>query len=305
MNSIINIFRRRSFKLSLVKKEQLIGYIFILPWLIGFVVLFLLPMAESLIYSFSEVKISSNGMKSALIGIENYRNALFIDPNYNKELVSSILGIVYDVPIIVIFSMFIAGILNQKFFGRGFARILFFLPVIIASGAIIHILRMGGLSTDISGNDTVYMVKATGLKEILQGAGIQQGLVDFFTNISSRIFDITWKSGIQIILYLAGLQTIPSSFYEVSSLEGASAWEEFWKITFPVLSPISLVVVVYTIIDSFTNYENTVIRLISDSFKNFKYGLSAAQSWLYFLVILIIILFVTKVVFKKVVYIDE
>lgn len=292
-------------RMSLTQKERWVGYVFLVPWLIGIVGIFIRPMLESFIYAFSDVKLSTSGIQTFFCGLSNFKTALLVDPDYNKALVNSVFDMVYNIPVIVMFSIFIAGILNQKFFGRGFARVLFFMPVIIASGAVLSILKQSGMMLNFEGTDTVYMLQSSAFEGILQTIGLPKAMLDFVTQIANHIFDITWKSSIQIILYLAALQTIPRSYYEVASLEGATAWEVFWKITFPVFSPITLVVVVYTIVDSFTNYENGVMSLIDKSFKSFKYGLSAAESWLYFVIILLIIAFITKTIFKRVVYIDE
>jgi len=293
------------FHLSLEERNGMKGYAFIMLWLIGFIFFFIMPIIESFIYSLSDVKVTTSGMKTAFVGLKNYHEALLVDPNYFRQLVNSLVNMLYEVPIIAMFSMFIACILNQKFKGRTFARVLFFLPVIIASGVSIEILKQGGMSTDINGMDSIYMFKATALEQILTEAGISQKVVMYLTNLVNRIFDISWKSGIQILLFLAGLQTIPSSYYEVSSMEGATRWEEFWKITFPLLSPITLVCVVYTIIDSFTYYQNPVMQAIKGSTDGLKYGYAAAQSWIFFILIFFIIIFVLRVVFRNTVYTEE
>lgn len=291
--------------LTLSQRRDRIGYVFILPWIIGFIFLFMVPAVQSLMYSFSNVNVTANGMKLDFIGFDNFIKAFTQDAEFPRELVNSIGTMIYEVPIIAFFSMFIAGMLNQKFKGRTAARILFFLPVIIASGATIEILTQGGMSTSVSGGTSIYMSYDNALFDMLMNAGFNMQLVDYLTAIVSKIFDITWKSGIQILLYLSALQGIPSSYYEVSSLEGATAWEEFWKITFPLLSPMTLVCVIYSIIDSFTDYQNTVMQLVDKSYKALNYGYSAAQAWVYFLLIFIIIGLVNKLIFRNTVYTEE
>ena len=291
-------------KSKLIERRNNVGYFFIALWIIGVIFFFLKPAIQTLIYAFSDVIVKDN-MATTFIGLENFRKILFEDIDYVRDLTSSLTDMLYEVPIIVIFSMFIAGILNQEFKGRTFARVLFFLPVIIASGISIEILSSNGMSTDVSGKDTVFMFKTVMLENTLAEIGISSSLVSYFAGLINRIFNICWKSGIQILLFLAGLQTVPKSYYEVSSMEGATAWEEFWKITFPLLSPYTLVCVVYTIIDSFTYYQNKIMMLIKTSYDAQKYGYSAAESWLYFVVILVILLLVTKLIFRNVVHIDE
>lgn len=287
--------------LSLTQRNNMVGYGFIAIWLIGIIFFFVIPALHTLIYSFSEVTVSKTGMQTSWVGLENYKEAIRVDPNYVRYLLTSLIGMFAQVPIIVLFSMFIAVVLNQKFKGRGMARVLFFLPVIIASGISIQILSANGMSTDVSGTETMFMFKVSLFPEGMEGNGILM----YIQNLINQIFNITWKSGIQILLFLSGLQTVPSSFYEVSGLEGATPWEEFWKITFPLLSPYSLLCVVYTIIDTFTDSSNQVMVLIKTYFDSFEYGVSSAMSWIYFIVILLIILLVQKIIFRNVVYMED
>lgn len=287
--------------LSLTQRNNMVGYGFIAIWLIGIIFFFVIPALHTLIYSFSEVTVSKAGMQTAWVGLQNYNEAIRVDPNYVRYLLTSLVGMFAQVPIIVLFSMFIAVVLNQKFKGRGMARVLFFLPVIIASGISIQILSANGMSTDVSGTETMFMFKVSLFPEGMEGNGILM----YIQNLINQIFNITWKSGIQILLFLSGLQTVPSSFYEVSGLEGATPWEEFWKITFPLLSPYSLLCVVYTIIDTFTDSSNQVMVLIKTYFDSFEYGVSSAMSWIYFIVILLIILLVQKIIFRNVVYMED
>ncbi len=288
-------------RLTLTQKNNMVGYGFIAIWLIGAIFFFIIPVIHTLIYSFSKVSVNKEGMQTVFLGLDNYKQALLVNPDFTRNLVTSVRDMIGQVPVIVLFSMFIAVVLNQKFRGRGLARVLFFLPVIIASGISIQILTQNGMSTDVSGQDTMFMFKATVFPE---GMGTSD-IMMYLQNLINQIFNICWKSGIQILLFLSGLQTIPQSYYEVSSLEGATPWEEFWKITFPLLSPFSLLCVVYTIIDSFTDSSNVVMSIIKGQFDSFEYGLSSAMSWVYFVVILLIILLVQKIVFRNVVYMED
>lgn len=288
-------------KLSLSQKNDMVGYGFIAIWLIGAIFFFIIPVITTLIYSLSDVTVTKEGMKTAMVGLENYKTALLVNPDFTRSLWESLVAMVGQVPIIVLFSMVIAVILNQNFRGRGVARVLFFLPVIIASGISIQILTQNGMSTDVSGEETMFMFKATIFPEEMGSSAI----VMYLQNLVNQIFNICWKSGIQILLFLSGLQTVPKSYYEVSSLEGATPWEEFWKITFPLLSPFSLLCVIYTIIDTFTDSSNKVMTLIKSAFDGLDYGLSSAMSWVYFVVILVVVLLVQKVIFRNVVYMED
>lgn len=288
-------------KLTLTQKNDMVGYGFIAIWLIGAIFFFIMPAVSTLVYSFSDVSVTKEGMQTAWIGIENYREALLVDPLFVRNLCNSMLGMLGQVPILVLFSMFIAVVLNQKFRGRAVARVLFFLPVIIASGISIQILTENGMSTNVTGEDTAFLFSVSVFPEEMGNSPILM----YLQTLINQIFNICWKSGIQILLFLSGLQTIPQSYYEVSSLEGATSWEEFWKITFPLLSPFSLLCVVYTIIDSFTDSTNQVMVLIKTYFDGFDYGVSSAMSWIYFLVILIVILLVQKIIFRNIVYMED
>lgn len=287
--------------MTLVQRNAITGYCFIAIWLIGFLFIFAKPMINSFIYSFSTVKLKPSELVTKFIGLANYDHAFNVDPNYGKNVLTALGTMLYEVPIISIFSMFIASILNQEFKGRTIARVLFFLPVIVASGAVIQILREGGMDTTMSqSTDSVYLFQSTALKDILMTAGINSRIVGTITGVIDKIFDITWKSGVQILLYLSGLQTIPKSYYEVSSMEGATGWEEFWKITFPMLMPITLVCVIYTIIDSFTYYDNPVMAQIKTYISQLEFGQSAAMSLVFCLIIFVIVAVVTKTIFGSV-----
>lgn len=256
--------RRKGNKMR--QREAAAGYAFISIWLIGFIFLFLRPLGMAFYYAFQEMSITAEGMVYKYVGLENFiykfrDDIYFFDstvwPGLSKFLI--------EVPICMIYSLFIAIILNQKFRGRTFARALFFLPVIITSGIVLQVLRSYGLDTSMETENT-YIFTSNGVAQILSSAGLPKGIVEVFTQISNRLFDIVWMSGIQIILYLSGLQGIPASEYEAAQIEGATAWECFWKITWVRISPITLVVVVYSLIDSFTNVSNEMIKFVYEEY---------------------------------------
>lgn len=288
------------------RREALTGYAFISIWLIGLIFLFLRPLGMAFYYSFQEMSITAEGMVYKFVGLENFiykfrDDIYFFDstvwPGLSKFLI--------EVPICVIFSLFIAIVLNQKFKGRTFARALFFLPVIITSGIAIQVLRSYGLDTSMETENT-YLFSSNGVAQILSSAGLPYVIVDIFTQISNRIFDIVWMSGIQIILYLSGLQGIPASEYEAAQIEGATAWECFWKITWVRISPITLVVVVYSLIDSFTNVSNTMIKFVYEEYSlRGNLGGSSALGLSYCLVAFLIILLIYALTSKHVFYAND
>ena len=286
-------------------QKALWGFIFVLPWLLGFVFFFLTPLITSLQYSFSKVEASSSGIKTTFVGMSNYIDALLVNPNFNRELVESIMDIVIDVPLILIFSLFVAVILNQDFFGRGIARSIFFLPVILASGVIVGLeaeslvqeinqqnAAMGGISNAL---------RAFELERIMIGAGVNETIVLYLTGAVSRIYEIVSLSGVQILIFLAAIQGISPSVYEAAKMEGATGYEAFWKITLPMVSPLILVNLIYTIIDSFSRSPVTDL-IMSTGFDNFNFGLSSAMAWIYFISIMLILGISSYLISKKVFY---
>jgi ABC-type sugar transport system permease subunit len=293
-------------KLSYPKKQAWAGRLFILPWFLGFCFIFCRSLITSFIYSFSKITIGEHGFNTTFVGLENYKFALRVDPNYVKTLVNTILSMVYQVPLILIFSLIIACILNQKFRGRVVVRAIFFLPVIIATGQIISIMRGDIYSQQLtSGERASTMFTVAGIQNMLLDTGLSLAYAKTIINSINNIFDVAWKSGIQILLFIAGLQTVPRSLYEVSEIEGATAWEAFWKITFPMISPILILNLIYTIIDNFTDYSNGVIKMASDLAKQMKFENSATVTCIYFLVIIIILGVVSLLTRKKIFYINE
>ncbi|MCQ2450244.1 MAG: ABC transporter permease subunit, partial [Clostridia bacterium] len=204
--------------------------------------------------------------------------------------------------IIVFFSLFVALILRGKYKGRTVARAVFFLPVIISSGVVITALQENIMGTGISGNETTYLFQATTFETLLKGIGLPDKLMITFTDIINQLFDLSWKSGVQILLLLAAVNNIPKSSYEVAEIEGATEWEKFWKITFPMVSPTILVTVIYTVIDSFTDYSNQVMRLIQEKLNFGYYEYSSTMALVYFACVLIIIGIVGGLISRKVYY---
>lgn len=310
----MNYFKKRNGKwaLSLTGKEAVAGILFLLPFLIGFFGIFLPLIVESLRYSFSNMEVTSSGYvltKAAENGLEHYLRALTIDPDFNLELLTSIGQMVVQVPLVIIFSFFAATLLNQKFHGRAIARSIFFFPVILTSGVILGLensdLLLQTLST--TGENAEDMESFLNVAVFLmQYTDLPRNVVMFLSNAVTGIYDIVVASGVQILIFLAGLQSISPSLYEASSMEGATAWENFWKITFPMISPMILVNSVYTIIDLFTNDTNEMMTTIRTTiFTEIKYGLGSAMAWIYFVCIAVILLVAGGLISRKVFYYDE
>ena len=285
---------------SLDKRKARNGWFFVLPFVVGLLVLYLPIILDSICFSFFEIVIvRGGGYVLEFKGIQFYSDAFMKDAKFTTTLLSGIQQLFVDTPMILIFSLFIAVILNQKMLGRAAFRAIFFIPVVLSTGLMETInagdllsgsmgAEGGGMSDGTGGNTASEIVSAMDIERLFQNVKIGSGLVEYVTGAVNSIFDIVNRSGVQMLIFLAGLQSISPSIYEASSIEGATSWETFWKITFPMISPMILVNAVYTIIDSFTSQSNVVMSYISGLYEGNK-GLATAMSWIYFIVIMAII----------------
>ena len=288
------------------RKKSLVGYGFISLWLVGFFMVYAKPLVQSLIYTFHKIDIRVGSFDMAFVGWQNYLDAFTKDEKFLPVLTGTLKDLLYQVPLILIFSLIMALMINQKFRGRVVVRAIFFLPVIIASGVVINIINGDYMSKMIlSGEKTSQLFQVTAFYDVLYGLGFNDSVVNLIVSTSNHIFELSWKSGIQILLFLAGLQVIPGSLYEAASIDGGTKWEMFWKITFPMISPIFMVNLIYTITDTFTAYGNEVMQLIMSTVQEkMKFEYSATLAWIYFLVIILIMGLTYLLVNRKVVYVD-
>lgn len=285
-----SVKQKRSF-LSYERRKGLYGYGFIALWMIGTIIFFIIPLIKSVDFSFRSVLPADGGMEGGYVGFANYYEAFANDPQYWTLLVDVLKDTAIQTPLVLIFSLFIAVILNQEFKGRVIARAIFFLPVIIVTGPVYSIIT-GNIST--SGADSASqfstMFETDLVGELLNFIGIyniSQSLTEVIQTLTNEILNIVWSSGIQILVFLAALQNIPHSAKEAAQMEGATAWEYFWKITFPYVSPMILANFIYTVIDKFTDPTNAVMaRILTKQQVDWEYGLAAAMAWSYFLIIL-------------------
>ena len=292
--------------LSFSQRRAMSGFLFCLPFILGFLLMFLVPMLQSIQYAFSSMQLGLDGIMLRFVGLKNFRTALFADPEYVRTIAESVRDMVLQVPVILVFSLFVSLLLNQKFRGRALARAIFFLPVIVVSGIILEILSTDYLSASImSGQETIGAFRGGGSYEILVAMGMPQKLIDIMIPVVYDIFNLVWSSGVQILMFLAGLQTVPDSMYECARLEGATAWEAFWKITFPLISPMLLMNVVYSVADYFTTSMNPVIRMINQQTSNMKFEYAAGLSWMYLAVVLVLLGAVYWFMNKRIVYVGE
>ncbi len=297
--------QKRAF-LSYERKKGLYGYGFIALWMIGTIFFFLVPLIKSVDFSFRNVLPGKGGMDGPYVGFDNYYEAFANDPQYWTKLVEVLKDTLIQTPLILIFSLFIAVILNQEFKGRVLARAIFFLPVIIVTGPVYSIITGDiGTSGAESASQFSTMFETDLVGELLNFIGIYNistSLTEVIQTLTNEILNIVWSSGIQILIFLAALQNIPHSAKEAAQMEGATAWEYFWKITFPYVSPMILANFIYTVIDKFTDPTNPVMTRILEKQLEWEYGLAAAMAWAYFLIVLIGIAAIVGIINKFVYY---
>ncbi len=297
----------RVMKIPYEKRKQMYGYGFIALWFIGTIYFFIMPLISSLIYSFHDTKPVAGEMELTNFGIQNYKKAFMEDQNYTKQLVAVLKDTALRLPLIVIFSIFIAVILNQKFKGRTFARAVFFLPVIIATGPVINIINgnmdTGGYS---GGSEQFNSLFETDLvDQLLNFIGIYDinaTLTATITTLTTDIFNLVWNSGIQILLFLSALQNIPVTAKEAANIEGATGWEYFWKITIPYISPMILASTIYTIIDSFVDPSNELMTNILSKNASWDFGYMSAMAWAYFVIVGVALAIIVAIMNKFVYY---
>ncbi len=294
--------------LTLTQKRGLWGWVFILPWVIGFIFLRLLPLIQSIQFSMSELFVIGGGFETEGVGLENYSYLWSGHPEYLRIVTEAIGEMVLNVPLIVIFSIFSASLVHGKFRGKNLVRAIFFLPVIVSSGIVLQLQSQDWMkellqSSLVEGDILNNGLTSFALKEFLFSSGLNKQFIQYITGAIDQIHVIISKSGVQILIALAGLHSLPTSFYEAAVMEGATAWETFWKITFPIISPVVLAIAIYSIIDSFTAYDNEVMKLIQETaFGQSHYGLSAAMSWGYFILVLLVLAFLFGITRKAVFY---
>ena len=300
--------KKRKKYTGLEKRKAISGYLFISPFIIGFLAFMVVPLFQSLYMSFCNVQVSPQGITNSYVGLDNYIQAFTVDTEFNRMLVEEISRMCINAVAIMVFSFFVALILNQKFKGRALVRAIFFLPVILSSGVILGVETDNALLASVQNmveETTNVSSVSDALQTILMTSGVGVRAFEVVFDIVDGIYDVAIASGIQIIIFLSGLQTISDSMYEAASIEGCTAWESFWKITFPMVSPLFLVNWVYTIVDFCMRSDNELIEKISEQMIAYiNYGFASAMSWVYFVVILAIIGITSLIISKGVYYYD-
>lgn len=290
-------------KTSIETLKSRYGVMFIMPWIIGMILFVLYPIIQSVYFSFSKISIGTEGVESQFVGTKYFREILMLNPTYLDDLMASFSEMLISLPFILVVSIVLALLLDGRYCGRIFFRGLFFLPVIIASGVVLDLFLEAASSnaTEVALSDTTTF-SMFDFGKVLEGLKLPSGIHEFLSTALSNIFMLVWQSGIQTILIIAGLQSIPELLYEVAKVEGATKWEEFWFITLPMMMRTMLLVVIFTIIELVSSNTNTVISNAYAQFNAMEYGLGSAMLWFYFSIVGIfvaILMFIYKTVFLK------
>ena len=301
---------------SLDKRKARVGWVFVLPFLIGFILVYLPMLFDSLKLAFSDmVTLTGGGVEFTFVGFDNFEYALTKDSGFVQTLVSGIGQLALEVPAILLFSLFMAILLNQKMVGRAAFRAIFFLPVVLSTGIMESIEAGNILGTMMGSGDGMddgsgssassEIVSALDFQALFSNMKVGTELVDYVVDLINNIYGIVNRAGVQMLIFLAGLQSISPAIYEACKIDGATGWETFWKVTFPMISPMILVNAVYTIIDAFTTESNTVMTYISGAPSSIPANgteIATAMSWMYFLLVVLILAVVAGIMSSFVFY---
>lgn len=277
---------------SLKTKSSLIGTLFMSPWLIGLLVFTVIPFVYSVWISLCTVEFGAEGISTSFVGFHWYKEIFIADAYFIEAMRDTLQFIVLFTPMIIVVAIMCALLLNKVCYGRTIFRILFFFPVVVISGPVMEkLVGNQAMSIISAGNYYVYQV----IENL--PSPISVPLLYIFDNIVL----ILWYSGVQMLIILAGLQKIGDSLYEAASIDGASAWQQFWKITLPYLRPMILIMTVYTVVDLAAMTSTPMYSLIENNVTNIErpYSYSAALSWVFALVVLLLLAIVLLILRER------
>ena len=286
--------------MSYTKKKNLWGVIFLIPWLIGVTLFFLRPLIKTFYYSLFNMTLGDNGFDYTFVGIDNFRYALTVNPTFNQGVLEALAMVARNVPFQIFVSLFVAILLNGRFKGRSFFRLIFFIPIILATG--ITQIEVSGIG--IAEEEITNFVNMDAVTSIIAMSGIPNRVIMLITEFVDSIFEVITTSGVQMLIFLAGLQAISPTLYEVAKIEGCTGFESFCKITLPMISPMILVCMIYSLADTFAGADISD-TIYDTTFKTAQYGLGAAMSGIYFAVSIFVILVLSFAVSKGVFYYDK
>ena len=299
---------------SLAAKKARMGWVFVSPFVVGFFLFFIILIGRSVGFSFMDVTMDQGGGYSTKwVGTSNFYYMLRVHQYYTEQMLWSVRDMFLNLAVVPLFSLFVAMLLNRKIKGRGLFRAIFFIPVILATGIIAKADALNNIRGAFSNLD---MGEITTTAEEMSSAFNSESLMFYLKNVFrfspkimeivenaiSNIYGVINDSGVQILIFLSGLQSISPSLYEAAAIEGCSKWESFWKITVPMVSPMILVNFVYTIADSFTKYNNNVMKIIQEEILANSYGYASAGAWIYFGIIATVVIVVMLIASKFVFY---
>lgn len=301
--------RRRG--LSLERKKSLFGYVFVSPIILGMVAIYIPVLVQSCIYSFTE-NAGRYGEDYKFVGWQNYHDALFVESGFLQNVYSSTVALLPQIFIILIFAFFMANILNQNFRGRSVARVIFFIPVVLSTGIVTYFDNLSSMTDIYEGGEKLDIGGAAAntfdfeeIEAMLLSALGNSGLATIISGAIGSLYTVITSSGVQMLIFLSGLQSISINMYEAAKVEGATGWEVFWKISFPMISPLILVNLLYTVIDLFTSVDNATISFIAKYYENVAtYSIASAFSWMYTILLLLFVGIVFVLVQKLIVYQD-
>jgi len=309
--------KKRKKSVSIDKKMSRHGWVFVAPVVIGFIFFYAYILGKSFIFSFQDISAGESSFITSWVGIEHFKRALLVDVGFVRSLTDSVLTMLYNVPLIIVFSLFTATILNEKLPGSAFFRAVFFIPAVLVTGAIADSSIGNTLANsmqNITGVETGMISSQQGmfsvedLQNILGSALAYNKIFEFLVSSINNIFNVVKLCGVQILLFIAGLQSLSPSIYEAAHIEGANGWDRYWKITFPLIIPIIYVNIIYSVIDSFVGASNPIMSLVYElGIGQSKIGYASALSWMYFAATLIFVLLVSLMwrIYSKNNYVGE
>lgn len=292
---------------KLITETDKTGWLFVLPFVIGFIWLFFKPLLESLTYTFNMITVDSNGLVLEPVKFKWWHYMFTTDIGFIKQLAKMASEMAVQILVIMFVSIFLAVLLTDKFHGRLLFRTCLFLPMIFGAAPILSAFNFMGGSGEMSEGTNAFVTMSgemTGfINEIISSFGVLTPVIERFTQYAGTLFNLLWSTSLQIVIFIIGLQAIPAHLYEVAKMEGATKWETFWKITFPLLTPSMLLCLIYSVIDYFNNSTNPIVVLIEDYMIS-NVGYACTMSWAYALMNFIVVLLINAVLSRKVITLD-
>ena len=269
-----------------------VGIVFSLPLIIGLLIFFIPTVFMGFRFALSDVSVAE-GLELKFTGIENLKYALRVDPKYFQLVISDLTSLITTLPIVLVFSLFVAVLLNGKVWGKSAFRVIFFLPVIACVGMLASgnsNLVMETMTSSAQETESSVLSAMSDVTTMLQSLSFSPQLISFVSGAANNIMDIVNRSGVQILIFLAGIQSISPSIYESAHVEGASGWETFWKITLPMIMPMMLANVLFTFVDSITRSNTEMVTYIQNmAFSKAEFGYAAAMSWFHYFCLVIML----------------